>query len=46
MLNLKRGASSTNEILLKMRLLEKENTYLKKNYVSKKQYTKIRKDYI
>lgn len=35
MLNLKRGASSTNDILLQMRLLEKENHYLKKNFISK-----------
>ena len=35
MLNLKRGSSSVNEILLKMRLLEKENNFLKENFLRK-----------
>ena len=44
MLNLKRGRSSTNEILLKMRVLEKENDFLKKNYIKKQIYLELKNE--
>ena len=44
MLNLKRGSSSTNDILLKMRILEKENDFMKKNFVNKKKLKQVQNE--